>query len=313
MEGFILNMDVPKATKQIGHGDGVVLLGSCFSDELAVKLSESGHTCVSNPFGTIFHPSMLAFSVLNCFEETVVDRVLQNEDLYFSWDASSTVFAYSEDALRDEMTTRRANLKKALKSAKYLFVTFGTAWGYEQKETSEMVANCHKVPADRFTKFLSSPYELVQDWILALEKLRVENPELSVVFTVSPVRHVRDGLIENNLSKARLIEAVHQLSLEENASYFPSYELINDVLRDYRFYAEDLVHPSKQAIDFVWARLEESFFGAHTIALNRKVEHLRKMMRHEVQFGESNAAREFAERRDQQLRDLLVAHPEVAW
>ena len=262
--------------------------------------------------GTLF-TSMLAFSVLNCFEETVEDRVLQNEDLYFSWDASNTVFAYSEDALRNEMATRRANLRKALKSADYLFVTFGTAWGYEQTETSEMVANCHKVPADRFTKFLSSPYELVQDWMLVLEKLRVENPDLSVVFTVSPVRHVRDGLVENNLSKARLIEAVHQLAMEENAAYFPSYELVNDVLRDYRFYAEDLVHPSAQAINFVWSRLEETFFSEQTIALNRKVEQFRKMMRHEVQFGQSVAAREFAERRDKQLSDFLAAHPEVIW
>ncbi len=313
MEQFLLNMDIPRAEKWLQHGDEIILLGSCFSDELALKLSDAGHRCLSNPFGTIFHPSMLAFSVLNCFEAEVEERILKQDDVFFSWDASSAVFAYSEKELRRKMTELRSNMRTALKSAKYLFVTFGTAWGYELSENSELVANCHKQPSDRFTKFLSSPYELVQDWILALEKLRSENPELEVVFTVSPVRHIRDGVVENNLSKARLIEAVHQLSLEENASYFPSYELVVDVLRDYRFYAEDLVHPSKQAVDFVWKRVEETYFSDETIALNRQVEHLRKMNRHEVRFAESIEARKYHERLEKQVRKLLEKHPEVNW
>ena len=211
------------------------------------------------------------------------------------------------------MRRRRSQLRIASKSAKYLFVTFGTAWGYELSENSELVANCHKIPSNRFTKFLSSPYELVQDWILTLEKLRLENPELNVVFTVSPVRHIRDGIIENNHSKARLIEAVHQLSLEENASYFPSYELVVDVLRDYRFYAEDLVHPSKQAIDFVWERVEATYFSDKAITLNRKVEQLRRMVRHELKFEESVAAQKYAENLERQVRNLLGEYPEVSW
>ncbi len=258
---LVLDFEIPKSTISLNHGDGIVLQGSCFSDEMLIQLKNAGHTVSGNHFGTIFHPSMIAFNLLNLFEEKVEERITQRDDLFFSWDASSNVFGYSKEELATSLAFQRESLLNELESAKILVVTFGTAWGYERADTNELVANCHKFPGAEFQKFLSSPYEMTQDWVIAIEKLVQFNPDLQIVFTVSPVRHVKDGLVENNLSKARLIEVVQQLSLEPNCHYFPSYELLIDVLRDYRFYAKDLVHPSQSAIEFIWNAFESTYFS----------------------------------------------------
>lgn len=288
MDSFFLKFNVPQSTTLYQHGDGVVLIGSCFSDEIAKKLKNAGHSVFSNPHGTIFHPSVLAFNSMNCLNESSDERIFEREGKFYSWNANTLIFGNSEDELRKKLLQINSEFKNRLSNAKLLIVTFGTAWGYELNETQEIVANCHKQPAQLFTKFLSSPYELVQDWILALEQIRAVNPTIHVIFTVSPVRHIRDGLIENNLSKARLIEAVQQLLLEENTSYFPSFELVTDVLRDYRFFKEDRVHPTDEAIDFVWKKFEETFFDQAAIELNRSVEKVNKLKQHKVKDGDSN-------------------------
>lgn len=295
------------------HGDGIILQGSCFSDEISSHLIAAGHSVSRASFGTIFHPTMLAMNLLNCFEENVSERIFQREDIFFSWDCSSTVFASNEEALLKKLTLTRNQLKYDLSTAKLLVVTFGSAWGYELIETSELVANCHKLPQSNFQKFLSSPYEMVQDWILVLDKLKEVNPELHIVFTVSPVRHIKDGLIENNLSKARLIEVVQQLSIEENCHYFPSYELLMDVLRDYRFYASDKIHPSEEAVEFIWEKFQETYFSDETITMNEKVRGLRKSLEHKSLHGATKAQLNHEENVKRKLEELLLKHPEIEW
>lgn len=310
---FFLDFPIQKANFEIEHGDKITLIGSCFSDEMALKLKQAGHHVFDNPFGTVFHPSMLALSILSCFEEQVNERVVQRNDLFFSWNASSKLFGYSENELNNKLKVTRELFKQNLLESKVLLVTFGTAWGYELIESQEMVANCHKFPSSKFQKFLSSPYELVQDWTLVLEKLNAVNPQLKIVFTVSPVRHTRDGLVENNLSKSRLIEAVQQLILEENCDYFPSYEILIDVLRDYRFYAEDKVHPSQEAIDFIWNAFESSYFSEFSKTLNLQVLKLRKSLDHKSLFEQGQDFLHHQESTNQKILDLLSAHPKVCW
>ncbi|MCO5260374.1 MAG: GSCFA domain-containing protein [Crocinitomicaceae bacterium] len=288
MDHFFLQYDIPKADLTIQHGDGVCLIGSCFSDEIAKKLQLAGHTLLSNPYGTIFHPSVLAYQVLDCFNDNVEQSIFERAGSFYSWNTSTLISGTTKEELQATLQATKKEFKNFLKEAKLLIVTFGTAWGYELIEEEKIVANCHKMPAQLFTKFLSSPYELVQDWVLALEKLHAFNPELKVIFTVSPVRHTKDGLPENNLSKARLIEAVHQLSFEENCRYFPSYELIIDVLRDYRFYKSDKIHPTQEAIDFVWKQFENTHFSDSTIELNKKVEKINLMKLHKTNNQDAN-------------------------
>lgn len=313
MNSFFLDFEFPQSSVPFQHGDRVLLMGSCFSDEISERLVQAGHHVISNPFGTVFHPSMLAHAILNALDEHPQERILQRDDLFFSWDAGSKLFGYSQEELVGNLKHARAQLNEYLQTGKYLFVTFGTAWGYELQETNELVANCHKAPSHYFQKVLSSPYELVQDWILALEQIRKINPDLQVVFTVSPVRHVRDGLIENNLSKARLLEAAHQLAMEAGVSYFPSYELITDVLRDYRFFAADKVHPSSEAIDFVWGHFSHTYFNEATVKLNEQVLRFRRSVHHAVRFPESKSALELKEKTAQSLENLLKQHPEICW
>ncbi len=308
MNQFFLKFPIQKSEKSFQHGDGIILTGSCFSDEISNKLKEAGHTVCSNPLGTIFHPSVLAFNLMDALNEQPDERIFERDGLFYTWNASTLVHGKSREELQQKLLQLKAEFRAQIVAAKLLVVTFGTAWGYELNETQEIVANCHKMPSQLFTKFLSSPYELVQDWILATEQVRTINPNLSIVFTVSPVRHVKDGLIENNLSKARLIEAVQQLTLEENTFYFPSYELVIDVLRDYRFFKEDRVHPNQEAIDFVWSKFEETYFTEQTIDLNKQVEKTNQFARHR-----STESEKHAELVKQRQLEITSKFPLVKW
>lgn len=310
---LVLDFEIPKSELALNHGDGLVLQGSCFSDEMVNKLQLAGHTVSANHFGTIFHPSMLAFNLLNLFEPSVEERLLQRDDLFFSWDASSTVFAYSQDELIETLAEKRKCLLDELKTARLLVVTFGTAWGYELIESESLVANCHKVPASNFQKFLSSPYEMTQDWVQTIEKLLVHNPKLQIVFTVSPVRHIKDGLVENNLSKARLIEVVQQLALEPNCHYFPSYELMIDVLRDYRFYKTDLIHPNELAVNYIWKLFEETYFSEESQRIGGEVNKLRNAEQHRSSAEKSQAYQLHVQQTQEKIQQLVKKYPSVKW
>lgn len=309
MEHFFLNFTVPQSKVSFQHGDEIILTGSCFSDEISNKLRNSGHSVYSNPYGTIFHPSILAFNLMNALSEQSDERIFEREGKFYTWNASTLISGHSEEELQQELLQRKTEFKQRLKSSKLLIITFGTAWGYELNATQEIVANCHKMPTQLFTKFLSSPYELVQDWILAIEQIRSVNPDIHIIFTVSPVRHTRDGLIENNLSKSRLIEAVQQLTLEENTSYFPSYELVIDVLRDYRFFKEDRVHPNEEAIEFVWNKFERAYCNDSTIELNHLVRKVNKMRQHKT----SENSLKHIELIKEKQEELWKKNPAINW
>lgn len=282
MDHFFLKLSPSKSVLTLAHGDTIGLIGSCFSDEIAKKLKNAGHLVQSNPWGTLFHPTAMAYQLLDCFNSDLDQRIFERNGLYYSWNTSTLIHGTTKESVQQQLLALKQAFHSFIKNSKILIVTFGSAWGYELKEDQQLVANCHKMPAQLFDKFLSSPYELVQDWVLVLEKLQELNPSINVIFTVSPMRHIKDGIVENNLSKARLIEAVHQLSYEPNCAYFPSYELVIDVLRDYRFFKEDRVHPSAEAINFVWNHFEETFFDDTTIALNRSVEKVNQMKLHKA-------------------------------
>jgi hypothetical protein len=309
MEHFFLNFTIPQSNTFFQHGDGIILTGSCFSDEISNKLKNSGHTVYTNPYGTIFHPSILALNVMNALSDQPDGRIFTRDGKFYTWNASTLLFGNSEEELQQKILQIKTDFKQQIKSARLLIVTFGTAWGYELNETQEIVANCHKMPSQLFTKFLSSPYELVKDWILAIEQIRGVNPDIHIIFTVSPVRHTRDGLIENNLSKSRLIEAVQQLTLEENTSYFPSYELVIDVLRDYRFFKEDRVHPNEEAIEFVWKKFEETYCNDSTIELNHLVGKVNKMRKHKSTENDSK----HLELVNLKRKELSEKNPRIDW
>ena len=259
---FKLDFPLKPNRQKINLKDSVYLIGSCFSDEIGALFTSNKFKNLSNPFGTIYNPCAI-FKIVR--GEIDTHNLIKSHEIYYHWDAHGELAALQESDLIQEVEKRLNVSMDFLKECKWLIITLGTAWAYRYKETNQIVANCHKVPHSKFNKELLSIDRITDSFKSTKAFLRKLNPTVNIILTVSPVRHLRDGLVENNRSKARLIEAVHQIvEQDDNTSYFPSYEIVIDELRDYRFYSEDLVHPSKQAVDYIWSKFSDRFFDHET-------------------------------------------------
>lgn len=243
----------------------VMLLGSCFAENIVKRMVRCRWDAV-NPFGVLFNPLSiatavnLALSPENEAKVEIEDSIFECDGIRHSWlfdsGMSSRDKAVSETRIADALALFRGRIVKS----EALFVTFGTAWCYFLNRTGAVVANCHKQPQSLFTRRRISIEEIAEVWTPLIEKLREINPSLEVIFTVSPVRHLKDGFVENMRSKATLILAVEEISRRfDFCNYFPAYEILNDDLRDYRFYAADLAHPSDQAVDYIWEIFQETY------------------------------------------------------
>lgn len=241
---------------KINHRHQLLLTGSCFTEQIGTKLATHKFSVLDNPNGILFNPVSIAKSILSYIENKQYNETglfFQNE-CWNSWEHHSRFSNPDAAECLQIINESQTKAHSFLKKADWLLITLGSAFVYEL-ENKTVVANCHKVPTDKFNKRLLSIDEVTADLQLMIEKAVVFNPGLKIIFTISPVRHLRDGFVENNRSKAVLIHAVHQL-IEKNAAvfYFPAYELIIDDLRDYRFYAEDMVHPNYAATNYVWEK-----------------------------------------------------------
>jgi hypothetical protein len=295
------------------HGDKITLLGSCFAAEMAEQFTENGFEVLSNPFGTLFHPVPIARLIRETIAGTGEERIFQRDDVFLSWDAAGEIYGLEETGIRSELQVRREQLRTYLHQSKYLFITLGSSFGYRHVETGDIVANCHKMPQSTFVKELTAAELLKTTWCETLELLKTFNPVLEVVFTVSPVRHFKDGLIGNNRSKSRLFGLIEALETSASALYFPAYEIVMDELRDYRFYNADGIHPNEMAVSYVWQRFEKTFFSAETQQLCAEVRDLRKLYQHRVLHAKSHAAVILERVKEQKLREFLAANPAVSW
>ena len=247
-------VDIKPSEWKIGYEDKILLLGSCFSDEIGERMEQCCLPVIRNPFGTLYNP----LSIANAINLQSPIFNLQFHDglwhsMYHHGSFSRPTREEAEQAVRASIET----MQKALQEASVVIVTFGTAWVYEMN--GEIVGNCHKLPESDFTRRRLSVEEIVAAWKPILERY----PDKHWLFTVSPIRHIKDGLHENQLSKATLLMAVEKLTLPfregQGVGYFPAFEIMLDELRDYRFYADDLVHPSSLAVDYIWERLVDTF------------------------------------------------------
>ncbi len=310
---FKLNFEIPRSKVEINHHTPVIFLGSCFSDEMFEKARYHGWNVLSNPFGTIYHPEVLSRFVLESINIPKTERIFNRGELYFSWDASSLICGETKEETFDLLQKNREAFKSQVRKAKVIFITFGTAWKYTLNESNEVVANCHKIPSSEFKKSISESASICRMWQNTIDTLKSINPSLEIIFTVSPVRHIKDGLIENNQSKAVLFEVIRQLQADKNCSYFPSFEILVDELRDYRFYKEDKVHPSKEAVSYVWERLVETYCNSSTIQLNKKVSLLRREFAHKSLHPTSKETQLFKTKALSKLEQLRKEHPEINW
>lgn len=291
---------IPGSDWKIQPQDKLVSLGSCFSDEIGYLLKKDGFDCFVNAFGTLFHPVSIAKLISKALSEEYETGTVKQHDVFFSWEASGTFFAYDEISLKIKFSETLKQLAITLKNANVLMITFGTALGYRLAESEELVANCHKQPRNLFNKELTTLEEMTSVWRAVLSQLKNFNPALKVIFTVSPVKHIREGVIENVRSKSRLIELVAILG--EN--YFPGFEIIQEELRDYRFYKTDLVHPNEAAVSIVYSRFMETFFSEEAIEFQKEVRAYRKMSEHHLVYKESDQARLFQQQKQQLFESL---------
>lgn len=297
---------------KIEHGDSIVQLGSCFSTQMTFWFKRAGFQVLDNPLGVIFHPIPLAKQILLVFGKAELSEFVQKEDVFVSYDASSTLYAMSSSGLKNQIQEQLQILRTSLSRAKLLVVTLGSAHGYRLNTSGNIVANCHQQPQTLFGKELSKADEMSVDWNLALTELKQVNPGIQIVFTVSPVRYIRDGLMENSLSKSELFRLVSLLK-NNSVSYFPSYELVNDVLRDYRYFEMDGVHPSDQATEFVWDFLKQELFSEQTNELILEIMKLRKMEEHRLLYPESKKAEAYLAAVKQKRESFLSQNPVVVW
>lgn len=302
----------PIALKNCAYGKTVIQLGSCFSSHISNRLKRSGFDVLDNPFGVVFHPIPLAHQILNALKKQVPDQFLKRDDIYLNYQASSSVYAMSEESLMEQLQVRMTALHESLKIASHVFITFGSAHGYRLNNSGEVVANCHQQPKDHFQKECTDENEMLALWIRISCELKTLNPDMQIIFTVSPVKYSRDGWVENVRSKARLVRLCEALEAHGN-SYFPSYELITDVLRDYRYYEADGTHPNTQAVDAVWHLFRSWFFNNETNRLVDEVHQLRSMEEHRLLYPESAKALEFKLKFQEKRDRFLSLHPAIRW
>ena len=276
------NVHIELSNVTFDFNENVTLLGSCFSENISSKLSESGFNIYSNPFGVIFNPISISKHIVSAINKAdYSDTIIEKSGVYTSWEVNSKVFAYDKKQMIEILNERNNKLHEFLKTSKVLFVTFGSAWVYELNETNKIVANCHKFSKSNFSKRLLAFEETVNSWEYSLDLLKSINPDIKIVFTVSPVRHVRDGLIDNSRSKATLINVIHDLCCKRNDTfYFPAYELVLDELRDYAYFGADGVHPNSFAIDHVWSKFQFCFLKKETINILNEYINLKKAVNH---------------------------------
>jgi hypothetical protein len=258
-------------------------MGSCFSEHIAGKLDKLKFEVDTNPFGIVFNPKSIELAINRILTKqyfTTTD-VFEKDGFWYCLETHTSLFAKTQLDLLKKLNALIDEWHAKLKHAKWLVITIGSAYAYKHIEQQSIVANCHKLPNTLFEKQLLQTNDIVSDYSILIENIKSINPHLQILLTVSPVKHLRDGVIENSLSKAVLIQAVHQLvSQHTNCSYFPAYELVTDDLRDYRFYQADMVHPNQQAIDYVWQKFEQTYFSNETKSINEKLTDINLARRH---------------------------------
>jgi hypothetical protein len=296
VDPFFLPIQISGPTQPIHYPQKIMLCGSCFTEHIGQQLMDMKFDVLQNPNGILFDPLSVARSLISYLEP----RIYQPEDLFFyqelwqSWNHHGLFSTTSQGSTLQGINRSQQAAHHFLKKTDWLIVTLGSAFSYHLKEKNQPVANCHRAPGDWFAKKLLTVEEMLANLDEAIHRMMDYNSQLQIIFTISPVRHIRDGVIENNRSKARLIEVVHQLVSKFNRTYyFPAYELVIDVLRDYRFFDKDLVHPNYVGTQYVMEKFMEYYVSADSRQLAEEIRKLLIARKHRPHHPDTDAHRQF--------------------
>ena len=281
---FTTKIPITQNANPIDYNSKIVSFGSCFAENMGDKLLYYKFQTQVNPFGIIFNP----FSIEKLIERVVLQRYFTKDDIFFfnerwhCYEVHSELSDADAEVVLSKLNRILSDTQKQLQQATHIIITYGTSWVYRHIETNAIVANCHKVPQKQFSKELlsiDSTQKSIQNTVSLIATL---NPKCNFIFTVSPVRHLKDGFVENQVSKAHLIAAIYATTntKQQTLNYFPSYEIMMDELRDYRFYTDDMMHPSPMAIDYIWERFAATQIDASAITTMELVQTIQKGLAH---------------------------------
>ena len=314
---FKLTLSAHPSDNSIAYRQKTMLIGSCFTENMGTKLKHHLFETLENPHGILFNPVSVKnaiFDYISKKQYTENDLFLLN-DVWNSWHHHSRFSGITKEEALVKINNSIVEGHNFIKSANHLIITLGSAWLYTLNDnapsnTGLIVANNHKAPSSWFTKRLMKSEELLSDLNVLVDSIKKLNPFLHIIFTISPVRHLREGLVENNRSKAVLIQAVHNL-IETNThiEYFPAYEYVMDDLRDYRFYAEDLVHPNYAATNYVWEKFVETYFTIETQLVMKQVAEMQLALHHKPFFVGSAEHQKFIHSCIEKGETLIAKHP----
>jgi hypothetical protein len=297
----------------INHQHKLLLIGSCFTENISTKLKQHKFSVLENPNGILFNPVSISKSLMSYIENkqyTNADLFYENE-LWNSWQHHSRFSHPDQNECLRLINQSQKDANDFLKNADWVLITLGSAFVYELTD-SEVVANCHKVPTDKFNKKLLCADDIISMLDEAIQQLQKFNAKLKIIFTISPVRHLRDGFVENNRSKAVLIQAVHQLvNQSEKLFYFPAYELVIDDLRDYRFYAEDMVHPNYAATNYVWDKFVPTCIDEPSQQLMKEINIINAAKNHKPFNPTSAQHKKFLKTNLEKINLLKQAYPYI--
>lgn len=295
----------------ISYGDGLLFLGSCFADEVGRICRGLGFDALVNPFGVLYNPASIAQSVERLSSNqpfTHEDVIPVGENQYCTFSHNTAFWNTSETALLEQVNASLETAHEHFLKSKWIVVSLGTSWVFKHKETGCIVSNCHKLPSQQFERLQMTPFATR----LELMRMVKVHPEKQFIFTVSPLRHLKDGLHGNQISKATLLIAADQVcSTRQNAHYFPAYEIMMDELRDYRFYKEDMVHPTEQAVYYIWERFVDFAINPAEKPAMRMASEVKQMLHHQPVFPESEEFKKFQLRKFERITELSQRYPKV--
>ncbi|MEP6947964.1 MAG: GSCFA domain-containing protein [Ginsengibacter sp.] len=311
---LLLPFQVTPSPVKISYADKILFIGSCFTEEIGKQMQTLKFDVLQNPNGILYDPVSISSALVSYIDNKkyTEDDLFMLDEIWHSWQHHSVFSGMNKENVLRNISHSQFKAHGFLKTSSWLIITVGTSYNYQLKKSGERVANCHKAPQDFFEKKLLPVEEIIFNLSTAVSKVQFFNPQLKIIFTISPVRHVRDGVIENNRSKARLIEAIHSVREKmQNVFYFPAYELIIDVLRDYRYYKKDLVHPSDIALEFVFESFCNSFVDDAGKKLLEEIKMIVAAMNHKPFQRESVAHKKFMKAQMDKIRKIKSGLPSI--
>lgn len=312
---YTTKVHIPESNVNISYTDKIMTLGSCFAENIGKRLEHAYFQVNINPFGVLYNPLSVVQSLKTLLDKYTFtsEEVFEYQSLWSSFSHSSLFSGVTREACLAHINTSTARASEEIVQSRFLLITLGTAWVYEDVGSGQVVANCHKLPANRFTRRKLEVEEITEKLTDVLREVKGINPLLEVLITVSPIRHWKDGAHENNISKSTLLLAVEALRKELGfVHYFPAYEIQLDELRDYRYYASDMLHPSETAVDYIWQRFSDTYFDADTLQLKKELEQLRADFNHRPLHPDTAQYNAFLLSREKRKDVLVGKYPPLA-